>query len=96
MYLGHLVEFAETEELFKNPCHPYTRALLNAVPVLDPDRTRNRRKSAIEPEAQRLPDQCLFQPRCPEAVPECVSAEPPVVECAPGHWVKCVHARTSI
>ncbi len=94
MYLGQLVEFAETEELFKNPCHPYTRALLNAVPVMDPDRVGKRRHPGIEPEAQRLPDQCLFKPRCPESMPECGKAEPQIVECAPGHWVKCLAART--
>ncbi len=94
MYLGQIVEFAQTEELFENPCHPYTRALLDAVPVMNPGRAGRRRKRVIEAEAQRLPDRCQFQPRCPEAVPDCGRGEPEIVECAPGHWVKCLAVRT--
>jgi peptide/nickel transport system ATP-binding protein/oligopeptide transport system ATP-binding protein len=90
MYLGQLVELAETEELFKNPNHPYTKALLEAIPVMDPDRAKERRRNGIEAEGPKLPDLCLFQPRCKESMPECVHAAPELIECAPGHWVKCL------
>jgi len=93
MYLGQLVELAETEELFKNPGHPYTRSLLNAIPVMDPDRareSRKRKKTGIEAEPGTLPHTCLFQPRCPESMPKCEEGPPKMVEISPGHWVKCL------
>ncbi|MFZ2446124.1 MAG: oligopeptide/dipeptide ABC transporter ATP-binding protein [Syntrophobacteraceae bacterium] len=93
MYLGQLVELAETEELFKNPYHPYTRALLNAIPVMDPDRSRERGKNGIEAESPALPEFCLFKTRCPQSRPECGSEPPKLIECAPGHWVKCLAYR---
>ncbi len=90
MYLGQLVELAETEELFRNPSHPYTRALLEAIPLLDPNRARKRWKEAIEPSGHALPEACIFQPRCSEAQPGCEKTSPKIVEITPGHWVKCL------
>lgn len=90
MYLGQLVELAETEEVFRNPKHPYTRALLDAVPSMDPDGAKERRKLGTEAEGPMLPDFCLFQPRCPQSAPECARMGPELIECAPSHWVKCL------
>ena len=90
MYLGQLVELAGTEELFMNPLHPYTKALLNAIPVMDPESAKKRVKRDTEIEVSQLPDFCLFQPRCPESVPECGKTPPELFEYAPGHWVKCL------
>ncbi len=90
MYLGQLVEMAETEELFQNPKHPYTRALLDAVPVMDPDGAKERRKLGAEADAPILPDLCLFQPRCPQSMPDCAQSAPELIEVAPSHWVKCL------
>lgn len=92
MYLGQLVELAETEELFKNPKHPYTQALLRAIPVADPALAAGRRlaKGEPEPEGPRLPEKCIFKWRCPQAAPECEREEPRLVQWGPGHWVKCL------
>ena len=93
MYLGKIVEIAPTGEIFKNPVHPYTRALLQAIPVPDPDRARER--VAIRgdlPSAMEPPSGCRFHPRCPVAVEECPRVEPPLVEVAPGHWAACLLA----
>ena len=91
MYLGKIVELGETEELLRNPLHPYTRALLSAVPVPDP---RFRREppdirgdltAPIDP-----PDRCRFYDRCPLATEHCRnSPHPPTEEKAPGHWAAC-------
>jgi len=90
MYLGQLVELARTEELYVNPVHPYTRALLDAVPVMDPDRAKEHRVETVEPEGSKLPDFCLFRPRCPDNKPECDRTAPGLMEHSPGHWVKCL------
>jgi oligopeptide/dipeptide ABC transporter ATP-binding protein len=90
MYLGKLVEYAETEELFIQRHHPYTEALLNAVPVEDPFQRRERKillgevPSPVDP----VPG-CRFQPRCEYAVDRCRLETPPLVEKSPGHWVAC-------
>ena len=90
MYMGKLVEVASSEEIFHNPLHPYTRALLSAIPVPDPDVTRKRLPlegdipTAIDP-----PSGCRFRTRCPVAEPECAEEEPPLVEVSPNHFVAC-------
>jgi oligopeptide/dipeptide ABC transporter ATP-binding protein len=92
MYLGQLVELAKTEELFRNPTHPYTQALLTAIPVLDPEAARMRRKAIPEAvEQDGVPEFCIFRSRCPRAQAQCDREEPKLVECAPGHWVKCLN-----
>ncbi|MEM5789365.1 MAG: ABC transporter ATP-binding protein, partial [Syntrophobacteraceae bacterium] len=95
MYLGQLVEVARSEDLFQNPRHPYTRALLSAIPIMDPERAKEIRvrKAGAELEVEELPQFCLFRPRCPESSPGCESAPPMLVEVSPGHWVKCLSYR---
>jgi peptide/nickel transport system ATP-binding protein len=95
MYLGRIVEQASAEELFANPKHPYTQALLAAAPIPDPviERTRPRRIIKGElPSPLNPPSGCVFHPRCPLATEECKQAVPPTRELAPGHSVACIHA----
>ncbi len=89
MYLGTIVEQADTDELFTRPLHPYTRALLSSVPVPDPDIRRQRFALAGEvPSPISIPVGCPLRGRCPLARPVC--AEPvPLREVAPRHWVAC-------
>jgi len=90
MYLGRLVERAPVEELFARPLHPYTRALMSAVPVPDPEAQHDRQRlegdvpSPIDP-----PPGCHFHPRCPETFEPCSRIDPVLVEHIPGHWVAC-------
>lgn len=91
MYLGRIVEIGSRDELFSNPHHPYTKALLAAVPVPDPyqrrqkDIVRGEIPSAIDP-----PAGCHFHPRCPHAMPKCREGRPPLKEVAPGHQSACL------
>jgi oligopeptide transport system ATP-binding protein len=92
MYLGRIVEMAECDELFDNPLHPYTQALLSAVPVPDPriEATRKFRPAKGEvPSPINPPSGCVFHPRCPMAVESCSGARPTLRELRPGHWVAC-------
>ena len=90
MYLGNLVEEAETEELFENPLHPYTKGLLSCIPRLDS--VRGEELPTIEgvvPPLSRVPQGCRFCTRCPYADDRCCAENPPAVEAKPGHKVKC-------
>jgi oligopeptide transport system ATP-binding protein len=92
MYLGHIVELAETEELFGNPLHPYTVGLLEAVPIPDPIVERTRAHQVIKgeiPSPINPPSGCVFHPRCPKAVDGCKINMPEFREVKPGHWVAC-------
>jgi oligopeptide transport system ATP-binding protein len=92
MYLGRLVELADSDELFANPLHPYTRALLAAVPIPDPDIEKQRPRSVMKgeiPSPINPPSGCVFHPRCPLAVGACREEVPQLRELAPGHWVSC-------
>jgi len=90
MYLGRIVELAPTEALFGHPRHPYTRALLSAVPVPDPSRARQRQVLAGEmPTPLAPPAGCHFHTRCPFAVPGCAAHAPALVEIGGGHRVAC-------
>ena len=94
MYLGRIVELAPRDALYENPRHPYTRALLSAVPVPDPTAVRKRiLLSGDVPSPARPPSGCPFHPRCPEARPECGRTDQRLVEEVPGHWVACHRAR---
>jgi peptide/nickel transport system ATP-binding protein len=94
MYVGRIVELAPTEELFTRPAHPYTEALLGAVPKPDP-RLRGRRL-VLEGEVAdpaNPPAGCAFHPRCPYAVDRCRSETPTLEPTAAGHLVSCHRAR---
>ena len=92
MYLGRIVELADCDELYDNPMHPYTRALLSAVPVPDPEveQKRDIRIVAGEvPSPINPPSGCVFHPRCSIAVENCSKEIPTLRELKPGHWVAC-------
>jgi oligopeptide/dipeptide ABC transporter ATP-binding protein len=90
MYLGQIVEEAPRGEIFKNPLHPYTRALLQAIPIPDPARARERQVLRGDPPSPAQPPPgCRFHTRCPSAVAECPRVEPPLLEVGRGHWVAC-------
>ena len=91
MYLGKLVEVASSEEIFHNPLHPYTKALLSAIPMPDPDAHRERMPLTGEiPTAISPPSGCRFSTRCPLVEPRCAESEPQLVEVNPGHFVACM------
>ncbi len=93
MYLGKMVELTSREELFVNPLHPYTKALLSAIPVSEPKLRRERTilKGDV-PSPVNPPKGCRFHPRCPIAVKECSQEEPPFVEKGADHYVACWRA----
>ena len=91
MYLGRIVEFASRDDLFSSPHHPYTQALLSAVPVPDPTAKRDRHLPEGEiPSAITPPSGCHFHPRCPHATEDCRKGRPPLKEIGPGHVSACI------
>jgi len=96
MYLGHIVELAACDELFDNPLHPYTQALLAAVPVPDPTVEASRQFRPVQgevPSPINPPSGCVFHPRCPIAVEGCKRSLPELREVRPAHWVACSEVR---
>ena len=90
MYLGQIVELADTEDLFANPSHPYTRALLSAIPVPDPDKRPQRiLLEGDVPTPINPPAGCHFHTRCPEAMERCSREEPPAFLIGTGHAAQC-------
>ena len=90
MYLGRLIEKAPSEELFANPVHPYTQALLSAIPV--PQLNKSRERIVLQGEITspiNPPKACRFAQRCPYATDQCRQAEPPLKEISPNHFVAC-------
>ena len=90
MYLGTIMEVAPNEELYSNPQHPYTQALLSAVPIPDP--TIEKKHVLIEgdlPSPTNIPSGCPFHTRCPHATEKCSAEVPPTKEVKPGHFVNC-------
>ena len=91
MYLGEIVEEADTDEIFSNPLHPYTQALLSAIPEAIPKKKGQRvRLEGDVPTPIDPPAGCRFHTRCPIAIEECKLAKPPLVELIPGHRVACI------
>jgi oligopeptide/dipeptide ABC transporter ATP-binding protein len=90
MYLGKMVEMTSREELFRNPLHPYTQALMSAIPIPNPRLKRQRTilKGDV-PSPLNPPKGCRFHPRCPVAIEICSQVEPPFIEVSPDHWVAC-------
>jgi oligopeptide/dipeptide ABC transporter ATP-binding protein len=97
MYLGRIIERAPSEELFNNPLHPYTKALLSAIPVPDIHYKMERIllkgevSSPIEP-----PDMCRFAPRCNHCMAQCKATEPELLEVSPNHFVSCFLANGKV
>jgi oligopeptide transport system ATP-binding protein len=92
MYLGRIVELADRDALFREPLHPYTQALLSAVPVADPVAESRRQRQVLRgevPSVMRPPSGCRFHPRCPQAMDLCRRADPPLLELSPGRSVAC-------
>ena len=91
MYLGKLVEMASSEEIFRNPLHPYTKALLSAIPNPDPEHRHERLSLRADiPAAIDPPSGCRFRTRCPIAEPRCADIEPAMIESANDHFVACI------
>jgi oligopeptide/dipeptide ABC transporter ATP-binding protein len=93
MYLGRIVEITESEILYKNPLHPYTKALLSAVPIADPFVEENRERIILKgevPTPLNPPPGCSFHPRCFQAIPECSQTIPPLRDVGGGHEVACI------
>lgn len=95
MYLGHMVELAESAELYRNPIHPYTEMLLSAIPIADPDLSAARKRIKLEgevPSPLNPPSGCHFRTRCPKAGKACAESMPALREITPGHFAACHNA----
>ena len=94
MYLGKLMEVSPSEELYTKPIHPYTFALLSAIPIPDPEENRSRERIVVSGEPPNPidpPPGCVFHPRCPRATDICRRIEPPLVRYPNGHLAACHH-----
>jgi oligopeptide transport system ATP-binding protein len=95
MYLGKIVELADRQDLYDDPLHPYTKALLAAVPIPDPELEARRARVVLGgevPSALNPPSGCVFHPRCPIAIDRCRAEIPSLREVRPGHWAACILA----
>jgi oligopeptide/dipeptide ABC transporter ATP-binding protein len=95
MYLGRIMEITDRASLYERPSHPYTKALLSAVPIPDPVLEAARERVVLGgevPSPLNPPAGCVFHPRCPIAVPDCRGGVPELREVRPGHRVACIRA----
>ncbi len=93
MYLGRIMELTSSEELYDNPLHPYTRALLSAIPLPDPKAEKTRTRIVLKgevPSPVNPPPGCHFHPRCSIAIPDCAVQRPPLRDVGGGHYVACI------
>ena len=92
MYLGHMVELADADEIYDHPLHPYTRSLISAVPVPDPKQARANKRIVLEgdiPSPLHAPSGCPFRTRCPYATEECAQSMPELKDLGGGHMCAC-------
>ncbi|MCT4606052.1 MAG: ABC transporter ATP-binding protein [Marinisporobacter sp.] len=92
MYLGKLVEIAESDDIFENPAHPYTQALLSAIPIPDPDISKQKNRILLKgdvPSPLNPPTGCRFCTRCPHAMKKCSEIEPVMKDVGSGHMAAC-------
>lgn len=93
MYLGKVVEMATKEAIYARPAHPYTKALMSAVPIPDPDLETQRKRILLSgdlPNPAAPPSGCRFRTRCPIAIDACAKIDPPPYTLSKGHWAKCI------
>ena len=94
MYLGKIVEIGPADEVYKSPIHPYTQALLSAVPIPDPRENAARTQIELEgdvPSPANPPSACRFHTRCAHATEVCSQLEPALIDYGRGHWAACHH-----
>ena len=92
MYLGNLVELADSDEIYDHTLHPYSKALLSSVPIPDPDKEAQKKAQVLSgdvPSPINTPKGCNFAGRCPKACDQCKESKPPLQEITPGHFVAC-------